>query len=115
MAYLAGWIQQSGRWHCVHLGHVVVLFARGHITLFSRRGRKNGEPHHSAPGPLLLQTLHVAAVILLPDVGASVVVPFEHNILSKVCRELNRLAVACRSGEVRRSLANSCSRDEQRS
>ncbi len=105
MADLSSGVEQCGGRRSLLLRQVAVLFARSHVSLLARRGRQNREPNYAATRPLLLQLLHVAAVVVLPYVGAAVVVPLEDHILSAVIRQVNRLAVARRGGEFGRCFA----------
>src|SRR5580658_9064647 len=85
-ANLPGGVEQRGSRRSLHLGHIVILFARGRVPLLARRRRKNREPYDAARSPLLLQPLHVAAVVVLSHVWASIVVPLQDDILSAIVR-----------------------------
>src|SRR5262249_6282605 len=48
---------------------------------------EDGQPHHALPRRVLLERLHVAGLVVLPDVGALVIGPLEHDDLSLVGAE----------------------------
>ena len=62
---------------CVHLLWRVV-------TLLARSGRDDGEPLHAAFSILLLQLLHVSAVVVFTYVRAAVVEPFQNHPFTSV-------------------------------
>ena len=67
-----------------HLLQVGILLAGIHVTLRARGGGDDGEPHHALRRPLLLQGLHIAALVVLDGVGAIVVMPLQHHELAVV-------------------------------
>src|ERR1700683_3957928 len=97
-------VEQRGGRRSLHLREVGVLVPGGHVALLPRRRRKNREPNNSLARPLLLQPLHVPASIMLADIRAPVVVPFENYIFSAIVGEPKRFAIAGSGVKVRRWL-----------
>src|SRR6185295_12762995 len=63
-------------------------------------------PDHALRGDLLLQRLHVAALVVLAHVRTLVVRPLEDDELAALIREARVLAAGGRGGKGGRGLAN---------
>ena len=106
MAQVPVGIEQDCAGRCAHALGIGVFFGGGDVALTARRGRYHREPHHSLRRPLFLQALHVAALIMLAGVRASLVVPLQHHEFSAIGRKSVRAAVAVGSGEIGRGFAD---------
>ena len=75
------------------LGGQLVGLGRRHVALLARRRGDDREPDDALAGRLLLERLHVAALVVLPHVRAVVVRPLEHDDLAAVVARLTCLPV----------------------
>src|SRR5690348_6029604 len=95
-------VEKGGSRRGVGLLQVIVFIGGGDVALLAGRGRRDGKPDDAALRPFLLQTLHVAARVVLLRVGAAAVGPFEDDQFSSIFGERMRFAVAVSRGEIRR-------------
>src|SRR5271154_6656458 len=100
MTDLTAWIEHGSGWGGLHLSEVLVLIARVHVSLIARSGRNYREPDDPLRSPLLLQPLHIAAVVVFLHVRASVVVPLKHDEFPMIVRKMNGLSGAGRAGKI---------------
>ena len=110
------WIKQGSSRSGVHLLHVFVLLIRGDVSLGAWSRRNYRKPDDAFVGPLLLQTLHVATLVMLLRERTSVIVPFQDNKFAFVIGEFVRLAVTVGAGKVGRLVTNldcQCGNGEQ--
>src|ERR1700761_1925101 len=87
MPDLAFRVEDRRRRPRAHFLNVGVFLAGIDVTLSSRGRGDDGEPDDSLRGPLLLQRLHVSALVVLDGVWAIAVVPLEHHVLAFVLVE----------------------------
>src|SRR5262249_31100218 len=78
------------------------------VALRPRRGRDEGEPDDALARDLLLERLHVAALVVLAHVRTVVVRPLEHHELAALIGEAHALAGRGRGREARSGLADLC-------
>src|SRR5262249_23699930 len=90
----------------MHLLHVRVLLVGRYVSLSAGSGRNHSEPDHAFVSPLLLELLHIAAVVMLLREWTPVVVPFQNNKLALIVGKFVRLSVAVGAGEVWRMVPN---------
>src|SRR5438876_1033478 len=90
MADLATGIQESGRRCGLHPRQVGILLFGRHVALFARGRGNDREPYDAARNPLLLELLHISAVVMLARVRATVVVPFKHDKFAAIIRHAVR-------------------------
>src|SRR6185437_12935570 len=77
----------------VHLLKILIFLCRRYESLHARSGRDHSQPDHAFVSPLLLELLHVPALIMLAGVRAPLIVPFQDHVLAFVIGELLRLSV----------------------
>src|SRR6185312_3454501 len=99
MAERAGDVHEDCGGRGVHLLKILIFLRRRYESLHARSGRDYSEPDHAFVSPLLLELLHVPALIMLAGVRASLIVPFQDHVLAFVIGELLRLSVIINGGE----------------